>query len=81
MLTRFQWIHNPKDIKYVVRYSTKGTSYNGQAFKTGAGVQAFETYKAASEKGLVVVGGEGQVMMPRNVFYSLWKANHIRPLA
>ena len=54
------WTHNLKDIKYISKYSAKGTSYTGPAFKAGVGVQTFEIYTAASAKGLVFAGGEGQ---------------------
>jgi hypothetical protein len=46
---------------YFSNYSANGTEYSGPAFKAGVGVQAFEIYKEAYERGLVVVGGEGQV--------------------
>lgn len=59
------WTHGLKDIQFFDNY-VDGT-YNGPAVKAGAGVQAFDLYKAANDKGLVVVGGEGQVsyMMQR----------------
>lgn len=52
------WTHGLKDIQFFDSY-TDG-SYKGPAVKAGAGVQAFDLYKAANDKGLVVVGGEGQ---------------------
>lgn len=55
------WTHNLKDITYIAKYSGKGTNYHGPAFKAAVGVQAFEIYKEANKRGLVVVGGEGQV--------------------
>lgn len=55
------WTHNLKDIKFFAKYEAKGTTYSGPAFKAGSGVQAFEIYKAANDKGVVVVGGEGMV--------------------
>jgi FAD/FMN-containing dehydrogenase len=55
------WTHNLKDIVYIPEYSAEGTDYYGPAFKAATGVQAFEIYQAASLRGLVVVGGEGQV--------------------
>lgn len=54
------WTHNLKDVKYIPKYSAKGTDYRGPAFKAGVGVQAFDIYKEAYKRGLVVVGGEGQ---------------------
>ncbi|XP_014555639.1 hypothetical protein COCVIDRAFT_27536 [Bipolaris victoriae FI3] len=56
------WTHNMKDIEYIEEYVDSKLNYSGPAFKSGAGVQAFELYKAASEKGRVVVGGEGETV-------------------
>ncbi|CAG8948804.1 hypothetical protein HYFRA_00001927 [Hymenoscyphus fraxineus] len=56
------WTHNLKDIKYFKQYKARGSSYNGPAFKAGAGVQGFEIYKAAHDRGLMVVGGEGETV-------------------
>lgn len=56
------WTHNLKDVKYFKQYISKGCGYDGPAFKAGAGVQAFEIYKAAYDQGLMVVGGEGQTV-------------------
>lgn len=58
------WTHYFKDISYIEEYADEGEGYSGPAFKCGTGVQAFEIYKAASEKGKVVVGGEGEVSSP-----------------
>jgi hypothetical protein len=55
------WTRHFKDIRYIPEYEDKASGYSGAAFKCGTGVQAFEIYKAASEHGKVVVGGEGQV--------------------
>lgn len=55
------WTHNLKDVEFFANYSSKGGNYSGPAFKAGSGVQAFEIYEEAYKKGLVVVGGEGQV--------------------
>jgi hypothetical protein len=62
------WTHNLKDLKYFSAYSGNGTSYTGPAFKSGAGIQAFEIYKQASNRGLVVVSGEGQVLLQSAAF-------------
>ncbi|EMD63114.1 hypothetical protein GGP41_005140 [Bipolaris sorokiniana] len=56
------WTHNMKDIEYIEEYVDSKLNYSGPAFKSGAGVQAFELYKAASEKGRVIVGGEGETV-------------------
>lgn len=53
------WTHGLKDIQFIDNYVD--SNYKGPAVKAGAGVQAFDLYKAADSKGLVVVGGEGQV--------------------
>lgn len=53
------WTHFFKDIEYIPKYGRNG--YNGPAFKVGSGVQVFELYKAAADRGLMVVGGEGKV--------------------
>ncbi|ETS80728.1 hypothetical protein PFICI_08257 [Pestalotiopsis fici W106-1] len=52
------WTHHMKDIKYIPEYTAQDGTYSGPAFKAGAGVQAFELYQAAHEKGRVVVGGD-----------------------
>ncbi|KAK3328391.1 hypothetical protein B0T19DRAFT_476000 [Cercophora scortea] len=49
------WTHNLKEITFIQNYTSRG--YNGTAVKLGAGVQFFEVYKAASDRGLRVVGG------------------------
>jgi len=56
------WTHWMKDIEYIKEYNDSSLSYSGPAFKSGVGVQAFEIYKAAHEKGRVVVGGEGETV-------------------
>ncbi|TAQ90473.1 hypothetical protein B7494_g1207 [Chlorociboria aeruginascens] len=56
------WTHHLKDIDYFENYSDPDAKYEGPAFKAGSGVQAFEIYEAAHEKGLVVVGGEGKTV-------------------
>ncbi|KAF2447175.1 FAD binding domain-containing protein [Karstenula rhodostoma CBS 690.94] len=56
------WTHYFKDIEYIEEYVDAETGYLGPAFKAGVGVQAFEIYKAAHEKGHSVVGGEGETV-------------------
>ncbi|KAH7116804.1 hypothetical protein B0J11DRAFT_101210 [Dendryphion nanum] len=56
------WTHWFKKIEYIENYVDKKSGYSGPAFKAGVGVQAFEIYKAAHEKGRVVVGGEGETV-------------------
>jgi hypothetical protein len=56
------WTHHMKDIEYIEEYADENLGYSGPAFKSGVGVQAFEIYKAAHEKGRVVVGGEGETV-------------------
>lgn len=56
------WTHYFKDIEYIEEYVDATTGYSGPAFKAGVGVQAFEIYKAAHEKGHSVVGGEGETV-------------------
>ncbi|KAF2824353.1 FAD-binding domain-containing protein [Ophiobolus disseminans] len=56
------WTHWMKDIEYIEEYKDSNLGYSGPAFKSGVGVQAFEIYKAAHEKGRVVVGGEGETV-------------------
>lgn len=56
------WTHFMKDIEYIEEYEDEKLDYSGPAFKSGVGVQAFEIYKAAHEKGRVVVGGEGETV-------------------
>ncbi|KAK3292174.1 uncharacterized protein B0H64DRAFT_364894 [Chaetomium fimeti] len=48
------WTHNLKDMTFLDYASDR---YTGPAVKIGAGVQAFEIYKAATERGLRFVGG------------------------
>lgn len=56
------WTHHMKDIEYIEEYVDEALDYTGPAFKAGTGVQAFEIYKAADEKGRIVVGGEGETV-------------------
>jgi FAD/FMN-containing dehydrogenase len=56
------WTHNMKDIEYIEEYADEKLNWTGPAFKSGVGVQAFEIYKAAAEKGRIVVGGEGETV-------------------
>ncbi|KAF2741212.1 FAD binding domain-containing protein [Polyplosphaeria fusca] len=56
------WTHYFKDMTYIEEYLDKELGYSGPAFKAGAGVQAFEAYKAASEKSRTIVGGEGETV-------------------
>jgi hypothetical protein len=56
------WTHHFKSIEYVETYTDEKLGYSGPAFKSGVGVQAFEIYKAAHDKGRVVVGGEGETV-------------------
>ena len=54
------WTHNLKDIMFIDNY-VDDSGYRGPAIKAAAGVQAFELYRFANERGVVVVAGEGQV--------------------
>lgn len=56
------WTHYFKDIEYIEKFEDKEGGYSGPAFKAGVGVQAFEIYKAAHEKGHSIVGGEGETV-------------------
>ncbi|KAF1843577.1 FAD/FMN-containing isoamyl alcohol oxidase-like protein MreA [Cucurbitaria berberidis CBS 394.84] len=56
------WTHWMKSIDYIEKYVDEKLGYSGPAFKAGVGVQAFEIYRAAHEKGKVVVGGEGETV-------------------
>jgi hypothetical protein len=56
------WTHGLKDIQVFDNY-VDDSGYKGPAVKAGAGVQAFELYKAVSDKGYAVVAGEGQVRL------------------
>ncbi|KAL6711010.1 hypothetical protein ACN47E_006885 [Coniothyrium glycines] len=56
------WTHGFKSIDYIEEYVDEKLNYSGPAFKAGTGVQAFEIYKAAHDKGRVVVGGEGETV-------------------
>ncbi|RDL41343.1 Uncharacterized protein BP5553_01322 [Venustampulla echinocandica] len=49
------WTHNMKDISFV---DYKSSNYTGKAIKAAAGVLVIDAFKAASAKGLAVVGGE-----------------------
>ncbi|KAF2273025.1 FAD-binding domain-containing protein [Westerdykella ornata] len=55
------WTHGLRDLEFIKNY-VDGSGYKGPAIKAGAGVQAFELYKFANEKGVVAVGGEGQTV-------------------
>jgi FAD/FMN-containing dehydrogenase len=52
--------HALKDIAVIKNYRSK--KYTGPAIKAGSGVQGFELYQAASDAGLMVVGGEGMTV-------------------
>ncbi|PLB47470.1 FAD binding domain-containing protein [Aspergillus steynii IBT 23096] len=54
------WTHNLKGIEHIPEYSAPGTNWTGAAFRVGAGVQAYELYKAADDYKLMAVGGEGR---------------------
>ncbi|KAF2689408.1 FAD binding domain-containing protein [Lentithecium fluviatile CBS 122367] len=56
------WTHHFKNIEYIEEFKDEKLGYSGPAFKAGVGVQAFEIYKAAHEKGRAVVGGEGETV-------------------
>ena len=56
------WTHNLKGIQYVPSYNAAGTDWTDAAFKIGAGTQAYEIYKAAQDRQLMVVEGEGQTV-------------------
>ncbi|CAI4213046.1 unnamed protein product [Parascedosporium putredinis] len=49
------WTHNLKDIEVIEAYESD--YYTGPALKLGAGVQGWEAYTAASDRGYMVVGG------------------------
>ncbi|KAF2645582.1 FAD binding domain-containing protein [Massarina eburnea CBS 473.64] len=55
------WTHGLKDIQVFDNY-VDDSGYRGPAVKAGAGVQAFELYKAVSDKGYAVVAGEGHTV-------------------
>ncbi|KAF9269452.1 FAD-binding domain-containing protein [Marasmius fiardii PR-910] len=50
------WMHNLQDITWIPDF--EAPSYAGPAFKVQAGVLSINLAKAASQRGLVVVGGE-----------------------
>lgn len=54
------WTHGLKDIQYFDNYVDE-SGYIGPAIKAGAGVQAYELYRFATQRGVVAVAGEGQV--------------------
>ncbi|KAF2712547.1 FAD binding domain-containing protein [Pleomassaria siparia CBS 279.74] len=56
------WTHHFKSIDYIEKFEDEKLGYSGPAFKAGVGVQAFEIYKAAHDKGRAVVGGEGETV-------------------
>ncbi|KAL9117519.1 MAG: hypothetical protein Q9187_005943, partial [Circinaria calcarea] len=49
------WTHHLKTVEFL---DYQSPHYKGPAIKMGAGVQAFEAYAAADQRGLTVVGGE-----------------------
>ncbi|KAH8654145.1 hypothetical protein BGZ60DRAFT_386656 [Tricladium varicosporioides] len=54
------WTHYLNDILYLPKFDDEVQKYSGPAFKGGSGVIARDLYKAAEDKGKIVVGGEGQ---------------------
>ena len=49
------WTHNLKNIDFIENYESP--SYDGPAFKLGAGIQVGELYEAADKHGVTGVGG------------------------
>ncbi|KAJ5109539.1 hypothetical protein N7456_006214 [Penicillium angulare] len=49
------WMHHLNEIEY---HKWSNSTYNGPAFKVGAGVLGYQILEAASSRGLVVVTGE-----------------------
>jgi hypothetical protein len=54
------WTHQLNSIQYIPNFKDDLMPYSGPAFKGGSGVLARDIYRAADDKGLIVVGGEGQ---------------------
>ncbi|RDL36373.1 FAD-binding protein [Venustampulla echinocandica] len=54
------WTHNLNAIEYVPRFEDQKQGYSGPAFRGGSGVIGRDLFKAAGDKGLLVIGGEGQ---------------------
>lgn len=50
------WTHGFKDVQYIDNYVDE-SGYRGPAIKAGAGVQAFELYKFASQNNVIAVAG------------------------
>jgi FAD/FMN-containing dehydrogenase len=61
------WTTHLKDIEFIPQYSAPGSNWNGPAFRVGSGVQAHEIYRAANERNVIVVGGEGQVWLLKSL--------------
>ena len=53
------WTHHLKSSQFYPKY--QAGSYNGPAFKLGAGIQVYEANKLAKDNGVTLVGGEGKV--------------------
>lgn len=53
------WTHKLNDLKFYPSYVYG--SYNGPAFKLGAGVETADVYAAAEKNGVTAVGGECRV--------------------
>jgi hypothetical protein len=56
-----------KDIVFYDNYVTEG--YNGPALKVGSEVQGKDIYQAASEQGLIIVGGICDVRLYEKAIY------------
>jgi FAD/FMN-containing dehydrogenase len=54
------WTHQLNSIQHIPDFKDDVMQYHGPAFRGGSGVLARDIYRAADEKGSVVVGGEGQ---------------------
>lgn len=78
------WTHNLRDIEFFPEYSAEDFDWTGANFKAGAGVMTFELCKAASQHGVIVVIGEGQVCLvfhrqPSTLCYMLFALNARTP--
>jgi FAD binding domain len=59
------WTHQFQDVNFISKYSGVG-GYTGTAVQLGAGVNTRDIYQQANAKGVVIVGGECEVIFSSN---------------
>lgn len=75
------WTHHLNDVQVLPEYESAGGSYNGPAFKMGAGVMVQDAYDVAEREGYTIVAGECRVSPYSPSYSHVHPANPSRPSA